>query len=564
MTLLLTVVLMAGIDLSNVRLPTLEAIRAEKARRNPVWKPQHSDARATGTPCPYFEKGAPSPEAWRENPCSCPQAMAFYSLADVTGFGGSAGGGKSSLAIGLAITSHRNSAIFRKEKDDSHDLFDETVGFVRETAARTNENLKLVRDIPGNRQVRFFGVKNPGDEQKFRGRPRDFYAFDEATEFDEKTIRFIIGWNRSTIPGQRCRVVLTFNPPSLKHGQWLKQFFAPWIDPQYNGKRAENGELRWFTTINGQDQECGPEPIEVPNPNGGVETIRPVSRTFIRATLKDNAFLRDTDYMSKLLALPEPLRSQLAFGDMNAEESDDAYQLIPTRWIQLAQTRWLKRGGRPDGPLSALGSDPAHGGKDDNAAAARIGAWFDYPKTRAGKLTPDGRDTLIFLAEVAGEYRVVHSVPVGMDVIGVGASPRDLAKEQSMQLVPMNGAERSDPDSTDRSGMLQFANNRAMWWWRFREALDPEKGEDLELPPDPELLVDLTAAHYNLTTRGIVVEDKDDIRKKIGRSPGKGDAVVYCYNVRPISFTYETIAPRRSAAFISDSRPSDSWKKRGF
>lgn len=556
MTLLLAVVLMAGLDLSKVRLPTLDAIRAEKARRAPLWKPQHAEG------CRYHDVALPAKAAWKETPCRCPQAMAFYSDADITGFGGQAGGGKSDWIIGTVLNQHRRAIVFRREGKENRDLFERACEIVGDHG-ESNRTEKLIRNLPGDRQIEFAGIKNPDDWRKHRGRAKDGHYFDEGTEFEEIMIRSLIGWNRSTIPGQRCRVGVTFNPPSLRHGQWLKKFFAPWIDPQHP-QPAENGELRWFTTVNGEDVECpNGEPFEVTE-RGKTFTVRPLSRTFIRSTLDDNAYLRDTNYRSMLLSLPEPLRSQLAFGDMNAEESDDAHQLIPTRWVQLAQDRWLKRGGRPDAPLSALGSDPAHGGADDNAAAARIGAWFDYPKTKPGKQTPDGRDTLLFLAKVASDYRVVHSVPVGMDVIGVGASPKDLAKDQAMQLVPMNGAERSDPDATDRSGMLHFANDRALWWWRFREALDPEKGEDLELPPDHELLVDLTAPHFWLSPRGIVIESKDDIRKKIGRSPGKGDAVVYCYNVRPLSFGYETIAPRRSAAFISDSKPSDSWKKRGF
>jgi hypothetical protein len=233
---------------------------------------------------------------------------------------------------------------------------------------------------------------------------------------------------------------------------------------------------------------------------------------------------------------------------MNAEESDDAHQLIPTRWVMLAQDRWLKRNGRPAEPLSAIGSDPAMGGEDQNAAAPRIGVWFDFPEVVPGKTTPEGKDTLLFVAKVIGRYRVVQDVPVGMDTVGVGRSPRDLAKEMGLRVVAMESGGRDSPDATDRSGRLHFANNRAYWWWKFREALDPELGEDLELPPDQELLVELTAVHYDLGTRGIVVEDKDDIKKKIGRSPNKADAVVYAYNVRPVVVGYRGGSPQSPSA----------------
>jgi hypothetical protein len=34
-------------------------------------------------------------------------------------------------------------------------------------------------------------------------------------------ILFIMGWLRTTDPKERCRVLLTFNPPSSAEGEWL-------------------------------------------------------------------------------------------------------------------------------------------------------------------------------------------------------------------------------------------------------------------------------------------------------------------------------------------------------
>ena len=44
------------------------------------------------------------------------QSEAADALAFITGYGGAAGGGKSDLIAGLALTEHQRSAIFRKEK----------------------------------------------------------------------------------------------------------------------------------------------------------------------------------------------------------------------------------------------------------------------------------------------------------------------------------------------------------------------------------------------------------------------------------------------------------------
>jgi hypothetical protein len=49
------------------------------------------------------------------NPLPGPQTIAYQTLADVTGYGGAAGGGKTDLALGLAITAHQKSLILRRE-----------------------------------------------------------------------------------------------------------------------------------------------------------------------------------------------------------------------------------------------------------------------------------------------------------------------------------------------------------------------------------------------------------------------------------------------------------------
>lgn len=46
------------------------------------------------------------------------------------------------------------------------------------------------------------------------------------------------------------------------------------------------------------------------------------------------------------------------------------------------------------------------------------------------------------------------------------------------------------------------------------------------LPDDRELYVDLCAPRYKIQLGGILIESKDEIHKRIGRSPDCGDAVV--------------------------------------
>jgi len=60
----------------------------------------------------------------------------------------------------------------------------------------------------------------------------------------------------------------------------------------------------------------------------------------------------------------------------------------------------------------------------------------------------------------------------------------------------------------------------------LRDLLDLERGEGLMLPPDQELLSDLTAPRWSMTTQGIKIEPTEVIVKRLGRSPDCADALV--------------------------------------
>ena len=92
-------------------------------------------------------------------------------------------------------------------------------------------------------------------------------------------------------------------------------------------------------------------------------------------------------------------------------------------------------------------------------------------------------------------------------------------------MVALNNAAQSL--GRDKSTLLKFSNRRAEFHWRMREALDPEADIPAAIPPDPELLADLTAPRFTVRSSGIVVEPKIEIKKRIGRSPDKGEAAMY-------------------------------------
>ncbi len=451
---------------------------------------------------------------WFPNPG--PQLAAFWSPADVLLFGGMAAGGKSDLALGLAFTEHRRSLILRRRYTNLGALIDRALE-INGTRDGYNGSPPPTLRTKDGRLIQFGAHANLGDEEAFQGQPYDLKIFDEAVQHLESQVRFHLGWIRTTIPKQRTRAVLATNPPTTSDGDWIIKWFRPWLDLTYE-KPAKNGELRWFVTApDGTDLEVdGPTPIEMRG-----RKLIPTSRTFIPSALKDNPFLVNTDYQSKLDALPEPLRSAVRDGNFMAARQDAEWQVIPTQWVIEAQSRW-KEDGWKDFNMTAMGFDPAGGGKDAAELCWRHGGWFANIVTMRGEQTADGSASA---AAIISKRR--HNAPIIVDVGGgYGGAVTQRLRDNGINHVAFNGAKTSTRKTAD--GQLGFFNKRAEAWWQFREALNPDQegGSPICLPPSPELRSDLTAPTYEVGPRGIQIESKEKLRARLGRSPGKGDCAV--------------------------------------
>lgn len=476
-------------------------------------------------------EGAP---VW--TPLEGPQTAAYESEADIVGYGGAAGGGKTDLEVGLAMTDHRRAIIFRKEGTQLQGIYDR-VEEILNTRQGFNSQSKVWR-LPDGRILEFGGLANPTDHKKYQGRPHDLKCFDEATEIPEYMVRFLMGWKRSSDPTQRCRVLMAFNPPTNSDGRWVVAYFAPWLDPNH-ANPAKPGELRWYTTIEGKDVELPDgSPVEVDG-----EMVQPESRTFIPARVEDNVYYMESGYKTTLQALPEPLRSQMLRGDFTAGMEEDPWQVIPETWVREAMDRWHPLTAKV--PMDSMGVDVARGGKDKTVISRRHGNWFAELIRYPGTETPDGP---VVAGLVIKDRR--DQAPVHIDVVGWGSSPYDFLVQNGVQAIPVNGAETAADKwgvrQTSKEGELKFYNMRSMVIWRMREALDPANGELIALPQDEELCKDLCAAKWTFTKQGIKVESKDDIIARLQRSPDDGDALCYANidtpreDAAPITIPYKS------------------------
>lgn len=478
-------------------------------------------------------------DLWMPNPG--PQSDAFDSPADELYFGGQAGGGKTDLSVGLALTKHSQSLILRRLGADAESMAMRAVEMVGSRDGYNGSTPIQFRpkSLPG-KLLEFAGCKDFADRERFKGRPHDLIVFDELPDFMEAQFTFIIGWNRSANPNQRCRIVCTGNPPTTAEGLWVIKRWGAWLDPNHPNP-AKDGELRWYTTgENGVEIEvvgAGPHLIKG-------EMVRARSRTFIRSKLSDNPDLAHTDYDATLASLPADLRAAYRDGNFSAGLKDKPWQIIPTAWVRSAISRWGEWSGRPPPgvPMCAIAADCTGGGDDPLVIGSRYDGWFgkfevvrgrDIPmeklgSTTAGMIITHRRDKAVIILDMGGGYG--------------GAAYEHLKSnlDQGTMLpiiIGYKGAERATTRSKD--GMLSFRNKRTANLWKMREALDPDQpgGSPIMLPDDPEMVADLTAPTYEVRGNEVEAEPKIKVCERLGRSTDKGDTVCMLWSAGPIAST---------------------------
>lgn len=454
---------------------------------------------------------------------SGPQTDAYFSLADVLLYGGQAGGGKTLLELGWGVNEANNGIIFRRERTQTDGLEKEGKKLIGARARFNGSDLEW--NWPDGKALKLAGMKDPDSWQDHAGRERDYMAFDEGGEFLEKQVASIIGWLRAD-PGQRTRVIIGSNPPRTSDGLWMIKWFAPWLDPRF-ATPAQPGELRFAVHITKADSISvewveGPGEYEIDG-----ETYTAKSYTFIPATLADNPARDTPQYRAQLQSLPEPLRSQLLKGKFSDSLKDSEGQLIPTKWVTMAQERWTEK--PPRGvPMCNMGVDSSGGGDDPMIVAPRYDGWYPQLIEVPGAEIPDERAGAHCAGVVVSHRRDGSMVTIDMGGGYGGPMYEVLVANIDRSLVrKYKGAEGTTKRSRD--GQLKFKNKRSAALWTFREALDPGQpgGSPIMLPPgDQRLVADLTAPTYKTTPQGIQAEPKEDVCKRLGRSTDRGDAVV--------------------------------------
>jgi Phage terminase large subunit len=223
------------------------------------------------------------------------------------------------------------------------------------------------------------------------------------------------------------------------------------------------------------------------------------------------------------------------------DEADTADALIPWTWLDEATKRVVPQAKHP----AILGVDVARFGDDDTVLCPR------RTRQQLPIIAVNGYDTMQTSGLVLATSRELGMDTAEIDEIGIGSGVVDrvneVISEQKIRL-SVHGVNLSSPNDPER-----FADARSEMWWAARDSLDPNNPNAMALQNDEFLLADLASIRYTFDSRGrIKVEKKEETKKRLGRSPDKGDAYVlsvfreYSSTHRPAAaFSTATVGPMR-------------------
>ncbi len=206
--------------------------------------------------------------------------------------------------------------------------------------------------------------------------------------------------------------------------------------------------------------------------------------------------------------------------------------LIPASWVDAAQARWKENRGieTQNNAHKILGVDVAGMGRDGSAFCFRQGNYVDRIKIHHS----GGKADHMAVAGIIGNYMQLHdNLFISIDTIGEGAGVFSRLTElypDNKKLISCKYNEKarlgSGKELSDITGQYRFYNLRAYLYWCIRDWLNPKFNRKAMLPPNLSLKQELTEPKYSFKSDGkLFIEPKDDIKKRLGRSPDLMDSL---------------------------------------
>lgn len=273
------------------------------------------------------------------------QQQAGACAADIVGFGGAAGGGKTEWLLKNAVR-HYNvnryvAKIFRRvfpQIAGGGGMWDRTHDIYPYLGGKANHS-DLIYTFPNyGSSVGFSHLQHEKDKLNHQGKEYAFIGVDEADQMEWSQIWYLWTRNRTTC-GVRPLMNWTFNP---NPDHEIKPFISWWLDEKGQfPDLSKAGVIRWFVrrqdgSVLWDNQDVDEFFSYIRDMRKYVDPgFRPTSFSFIPASIDDNPAIleKDPSYKSKLLASPLIERQRLLYGDWLIRES--AGNFFKRQWFNF-------------------------------------------------------------------------------------------------------------------------------------------------------------------------------------------------------------------------------------
>ena len=231
-------------------------------------------------------------------------------------------------------------------------------------------------------------------------------------------------------------------------------------------------------------------------------------KVYIPALPSENPYLPDTYMASVRDAFKHRPELLLAYLKGSWDSLEGADIIIKDIWVREASEVHISYVGRPK---KVFGADIARYGDD------RTVVYYLEGTDIKDEMIFGQKDTMYTAGKIHIWAQEKKPDLIGVDVIGLGAGVVDRLREMGDKVLEYNGAGK--PQNEEK-----FGNLRAESWWnvgrRFAE-------KDIRLTKqDDELRRELSCVSYLIKNGKIWAEPKENVKKRLSRSPDKADAYI--------------------------------------
>lgn len=284
-------------------------------------------------------------------PASIPQELFINSEADIVIASGSAGSSKS-YGILLRFLRFINDpktegVIFRRTSTQLEmpgGLWNESIALYSSVDPGLKVNLsKKQLTFSSGATLKFSHYENEAAKVKLKGMQASFQAIDEATEFTEEMVTYLMSRLRSAGVSYKPSICMATNP---MYDSFLRHWVLWWLDPETGiPDRKKMGIIRYFVKQGSEfvwaDTRKELEDIYGTGPESGI-----MSMTVIGSTVYDNPYIMNSDpsYVSRLKSLSPVETARLLYGSWFARQESAGY--FKREWctkIEFAPYATVKR-----------------------------------------------------------------------------------------------------------------------------------------------------------------------------------------------------------------------------